>query len=130
MKKILPLALLLSLGSLSFVDRRSVPFGYRYEVVAASNSLNDLYELYDYKEHLIDVYDRTVLTLDSRHRQQFLSDHIAVFNYKEGVTSYVNGVIVQTIGPGLGQHLRGDLKKDACDTETIREKFFIFDLFS
>ena len=129
MRKLVPLTLLATVVSLGFADRQSISFQYRYEVVAASNSVSDLCELYEYKEHLIDVYDRSLLTVDSDYRQEFLQARISVFDYKAGITKYVNGVIVQVIGNGYGRHLKGDLRKSACDTEAIREKFFIFDLF-
>ena len=86
--------------------------------------------LYSYKEHLIETYEKVLLTTDSSFKNEYLNSYIETFDYKNAVTKYVNGVIIQTIGKGYGKKISGDLRVSECDEEPIREKFYIFDLFN
>lgn len=130
MKKLIPLLLLLTTLSVSFKDNKSTKFLYKYEIRAATNSTKDLYDLYSYKEHLIETYEKVLLTTDSSFKNEYLNSYIETFDYKDAVTKYVNGVIIQTIGKGHGKKISGDLRVSECDEEPIREKFYIFDLFN
>lgn len=130
MKKLIPLLLLLTTLSVSFKDNKSTKFLYKYEIRAATNSTKDLYDLYSYKEHLIETYEKVLLTTDSSFKNEYLNSYIETFDYKDAVTKYVNGVIIQTIGKCFGKKISGDLRVSECDEEPIREKFYIFDLFN
>ena len=130
MKKLIPLLLLLTTLSVSFKDNKSTKFLYKYEIRAATNSTKDLYDLYSYKEHLIETYEKVLLTTDSSFKNEYLNSYIETFDYKNAVTKYVKGVIIQTIGKGYGKKISGDLRVSECDEEPIREKFYIFDLFN
>lgn len=130
MKKLIPLLLLLTTLSVSFKDNKSTKFLYKYEIRAATNSTKDLYDLYSYKEHLIETYEKVLLTTDSSFKNEYLNSYIETFDYKDAVTKYVNWVIIQTIGKGYGKKISGDLRVSECDEEPIREKFYIFDLFN
>lgn len=130
MKKLIPLLLLLTTLSVSFKDNKSTKFLYKYEIRAATNSTKDLYDLYSYKEHLIETYEKVLLTTDSSFKNEYLNSYIETFDYKDAVTKYVNGVIIQKIGKGFGKKISGDLRVSECDEEPIREKFYIFDLFN
>ena len=130
MNKAIPLVILFSTLVVGFNDNHSAKFLYKYEIKAASNSTKDLYDLYSYKEHLIEKYEKILLTTDAKFKNEYLNSYIETFDYKEAKTKYVNGVIIQTIGKGYGQKITGDFRVSECDEKPIREKFYIFDLFN
>lgn len=130
MRKSILLLITIGLAVVGFKSPSSSKFQYRYQVIANSNSVSDLYDLYEYKERLIDTYEKLLLTVDDNYRQEYLTKRISSFNYKDAVTRYVNGVIVQIIGDGLGRNVSGSLRVSECDMEPVREKFFIFELFN
>ena len=114
----------------SFKYNKSTKFLNKYEIRYSTNSTKDLYDLYSYKEHLIETYEKVLLTTDSSFKNEYLNSYIETFDYKDAVTNYVTGVIIQTIVIGYGKNISGDLRVSECDEEPIREKFYIFDLFN
>ena len=87
----------------------TVPFQYRYEIRA--DSFHPIEELNLYKEKAI----RANL-------------HLFEFNSRIKA-SYQEGIIHLTVGSGRGFMISGELRKDQCDSETIREKYYFLDLF-
>lgn len=91
MKKLIPLLLLLTTLSVSFKDNKSTKFLYKYEIRAATNSTKDLYDLYSYKEHLIETYEKVLLTTDSSFKNEYLNSYIETFDYKDAVQNTLMG---------------------------------------
>ena len=104
-------------------------FTYEYRVVLNSNSMGDLLEGYTYKEHLIDNYNDLINYLDPSLHQDAVINNIDKFAKKGSVARYEEGKIVVYVGDAKGDALKGELKKDSCDTSNIRVKFFFSKFF-
>lgn len=130
MKKLIPFALLATLGCFSFASENSEPFAYRYEIRANSSAIQDQMMLYTYKELLVDYYDELCLKLPASYHDQAIRENITNFSI-EGKTSakLSYGTILIKVGSGLGPSIRGDLRKSVCDEEVIDTKFFFFEIF-
>ena len=106
-------------------------FKYVYQIKANSYSPKDCVNLYYYKEKLIDKYEELTFTLKQSYVGSFLQDNISVFEFDSNCSSkYVNGVIVLTLGQGKGSVIEGKLRMNSCDDSVIREKIYLFDIFS
>lgn len=115
-----------ALGNLS-----SEPFKFKYEITANSNYAGDIYNLYTYKEKVIDIYDEYFLPLSDENREKKLINSIDLFNVSDKCRAYyVSGTIVVLVGEAKGMTLLGDLRTNSCDETVIRTKIFIFDIFN
>ena len=108
----------------------SSSFKYLYQIKANSYTPKDTIKLYYYKEKLIDQYEKMAFSLKNEYLHQTIKQNISDFNFDDNcVASYVNGVIVLTLGEGRGSLIEGKLRQNSCDNSVIREKIFIFELF-
>lgn len=112
----------------------SEPFKYKYEITGNSKTASEIYDLYTYKERLIDIYDKNFLTLSEKKREVKLINDIDLFNMinmnNNCRSYYVSGTIVVLIGEAKGMTITGDLRSNSCDETVIRTKIFIFDIFN
>ena len=109
----------------------SEPFKYKYEITGNSKTASEIYDLYTYKEKLIDIYDKNFLALSEKKREVKLINEIDLFNMDDKCRSYyVSGTIVVLIGEAKGMTITGDLRSNSCDETVIRTKVFIFDIFN
>lgn len=104
-------------------------FDYEYMIVLNSNSMKDVLDGYTYKEYLIDEYNDLINYLDPSLHQDAVINNIDRFAKDGSVAKYENGKIVVYVGNASGDSLKGELKKDACDTSTIRVKFYFSKYF-
>lgn len=131
MQKIISVIPLFLLGLSSFSNLTDEPFKYKYQIVANSNSPSDIYDLYDYKERVIDIYEDHYLYMSQKEIEKDLVENIEIFKLNNDVRPYyAYGTIVLMVGNANGMCLEGSLRKDSCDDSVIRTKVFIFDLFS
>lgn len=120
----------LALVGSTMLNLSSEPFKYKYEITANSNSAGDVYNLYDYKERLIDVYDEHFLALNEQKREEKLVNEISLFELDSSCRAYyASGTIVVLVGDASGMTISGDLRSDSCDETVLRTKIFIFDIF-
>ena len=112
----------------------SEPFKYKYEITGNSKTASEIYDLYTYKERLIDIYDKNFLALSEKKREVKLINDIDLFNMinmnNNCRSYYVSGTIVVLIGEAKGMTITGDLRSNSCDETVIRTKIFIFDIFN
>lgn len=120
----------IALVASTMLNLSSEPFKYKYEITANSNSAGDIYNLYDYKERLIDVYDEHFLALNEKNREEKLVNEISLFKLDSLCRAYyASGTIVVLVGDASGMTISGDLRSDSCDETVLRTKIFIFDIF-
>ena len=109
----------------------STAFKYAYQIKANSYSPRDSVNLYYYKEKLIEKYEELTFTLKQSYINSFLKDNISLFEFDETCSAkYINGTILLTLGQGKGSVIEGKLRVNACDDSVIREKIYLFDIFS
>lgn len=114
-----------------FVVLSEEPFQYKYEIVANSTSPKDIVDLYNYKEKVINIYEKKFMGLSSKELEVKLIKDISLFTIApDARPSYAYGTIVILVGKAEGMHLQGNLKTNTCDETIIRTKILLFDLFS
>ena len=107
------------------------PFSYTYEIVSNSRNPSDMVDLYYYKERLIDTYEAYFMNLDVGMIGERVKENISLFKFNDSArVYYISGTIVVLLGSSKGYVVKGNLRSNECDTTVIREKFYIFDLFS
>lgn len=104
-------------------------FTYEYRVVLNSNSMKDVLNGYVYKEYLIDQYNEIINYLEPSLHQDAVINNINRFSKEGSIARYEDGRIVVYIGDAKGESLKGELKKDICDTSNIRVKFYFSKYF-
>lgn len=104
-------------------------FTYEYNVILNSNSMGDLLKGYEYKEYLIDNYNDLINYLDPSLHQDAVINNLEKFAKDGSVAKYENGKIIVYVGEAKGNAIKGELKKDSCDTSNIRVKFFFSKFF-
>lgn len=104
-------------------------FEYKYKVILNSNSMSDVLNGYTYKEHLIDEYNDLINYLDPSLHTDAVITNIDKFAKNGSKASYENGEIIVYVGDAKGKAITGELKKDKCDTSTVRVKFFFSKYF-
>ena len=130
MIKKLVATVLLSTGLIAGgVSEKNKAFSYQYRVVLNSNSFSDVLDGYTYKEYLIDEYNDLINYLDPSLHQDAIINNINNFAKEGSSAKYEDGVIVVYVGAAKGDALKGQLKKDACDTSNIRVKFYFSKYF-
>lgn len=128
-KKIISVvALSTGLISGAVIDKQE-EFKYEYNVILNSNSMGDVLDGYTYKEYLIDNYNDIINYLDPSLHQDAVINNIDKFAKEGSIAKYENGKIVVYIGESKGSALKGELKKDSCDTSNVRVKFFFSKFF-
>lgn len=130
MKQILAAAFITLTSTVGIFNMPENVFQYKYEIVAESKSASDTVRLYNYKEQLIDTYEKYFFEVPDNLFESTLKNSIFLFEFQENArASYFNGVIVVLLGEAKGLRIEGALRRDSCDSVTIREKIFIFELF-
>ena len=125
-KMLIPFISLLGVGTIS----EPLNFQYQYKVVGNSYHPFDQNQIYFYKEKLIDTYEYLVFGFDEREHGNIIKNNIDSFVFDDYcIAAYQEGQIVLIIGNGLGPIYKGKLRKNECDENVIREKFYIFELF-
>jgi hypothetical protein len=104
-------------------------FNYEYRIVLNSNSIKDVLDGYTYKEHLIDQYNELINYLDPSLHQDAVINNINKFAREGSSARYEDGRIVVYVGNANGDALKGELKKNACDTSNVRVKFYFSKYF-
>ncbi len=108
----------------------TMPFQYRYEIRADSFHPIEELNLYYYKEELIETYEKLCLNLDAIYKEKAIRANLHLFEFNSRIkAAYQEGIIHLTVGSGRGFMISGELRKDQCDSETIREKYYFLDLF-
>ena len=111
------------------ISQESKKFTYEYRVVLNSNSMKDVLDGYTYKEYLIDEYNALINYLDPSLHQDAVIANIDKFAKEGSVAKYEDGKIIVYVGEANGDALKGELKKDTCDTSNIRVKFYFSKYF-
>ena len=111
------------------VSKETKKFNYEYRVVLNSNSMKDVLDGYTYKEYLIDEYNELINYLDPSLHQDAVINNIDRFAKQGSIARYEDGAIVVYVGEAKGDALKGDLKKNACDTSNVRIKFYFSKYF-
>ena len=107
-----------------------VSFTYTYRIVGNSYHPADQTSLYYYKEQLIDQYEALVFGNEEREYPDILKKNIGTFRFDDQcIPAYSNGSLLLVIGNGNGMTIKGNLRRNGCDENVIREKFYIFELF-
>lgn len=123
---------LISTGILFFssVSEKASTFKYLYQIKGNSFATKDCIDIYYYKEKLIDKYEDIAFTIKEEYLDEALKTNISLFKFDDKCfPSYKNGILLLTIGEGKGSLIEGKLRYNACDSEVIREKIYIFDIF-
>ena len=128
-KKLIATVLLSSGLVVGGVTQKTKKFNYEYRVVLNSNSMKDVLQGYTYKEYLIDEYNNLINYLDPSLHQDAVINNINKFAKEGSVAKYEDGAIVVYVGDANGDALKGELKKDACDTSNVRVKFYFSKYF-
>lgn len=128
-KKILSVVVLSSGLVVGTIKQNSEKFSYEYRVVLNSNKTGDVLDGYTYKEYLIDEYNDLINYLDPELHQDAVINNIDKFAKSGSRASYEDGVIVIYIGEAKGDAIKGELKKNTCDTSNVRVKFFFSKYF-
>ena len=90
---------------------------------------NSELEGYTYKEYLIDEYNDLINYLDPSLHTDAVINNINSFAKEGSVAKYVDGKIVIYVGEAKGNSIKGELKKNSCDTSNVRIKFFFTKFF-
>lgn len=128
-KKIIATVLLSTGLVVGGVSEKNKAFSYKYRVVLNSNSFADMLDGYTYKEYLVDEYNNLINYLDPSLHQDAVINNINKFAKNGSRAIYEDGVIVVYVGEAKGNALKGELKKDACDTSNVRVKFYFSKYF-
>lgn len=108
----------------------SVSFNYKYQIKANSYSPLDVSTAYYYKEKMIDKYEDFFFDLEEKSQIEYAINHTDFFKLYDNVSvKNINGTICVTIGKGKGSLIKGQFKKNECDSGVINEKYFILDIF-
>lgn len=119
MKKIVVFFLLFNL-CLNVYSKETVP---KYKIIANSNSLSDIKEMYKIKNDLLINYKEWIKSVDDI--DQVLYDHQYVYN-----AHYINGIYTIILGDGNGKELKGTLKSNYCESSNnVTKKSFIWEFF-
>lgn len=111
------------------ISNNTKQFTYEYRVVLNSNSMSDVLDGYVYKEYLIDRYNELINYLDPSLHQDAVINNIYKFAKDGSSARYEDGVIVVYVGAAKGDAIKGELKKDSCDTSGVRVKFYFSKYF-
>ncbi len=131
MKNYILLGLVTLTASFGVLDVPEQPFSYTYEIVSSSRNPSDITKLYYYKEQLIDTYELYFMDLGVEKIESAIKNSISIFKFDDNARPYyINGTIVVLLGEAKGVSLKGELRTSECDKTVIREKIYIFDLFS
>lgn len=128
-KKILSVVVLSSGLVVGSIKQNNAEFSYEYRVVLNSNKTGDVLDGYTYKEYLIDEYNDLINYLDPSLHQDAVVNNIDKFAKDGSKASYEDGVIVIYVGEAKGDAIKGELKKDKCETSNVRIKFFFSKYF-
>lgn len=128
-KKIVTTIVLSSGLIIGGASAKTKEFTYEYQVVLNSNSMKDVLNGYVYKEYLIDQYNEIINYLEPSLHQDAVINNINRFSKEGSIARYEDGRIVVYIGDAKGDALKGELKKDICDTSNIRVKFYFSKYF-
>lgn len=128
-KKIVTTIVLSSGLIIGGASAKTKEFTYEYRVVLNSNSMKDVLNGYVYKEYLIDQYNEIINYLEPSLHQDAVINNINRFSKEGSIARYEDGRIVVYIGDARGEALKGELKKDICDTSNIRVKFYFSKYF-
>ena len=128
-KKIVTTIVLSSGLIIGGASAKTKEFTYEYRVVLNSNSMKDVLNGYVYKEYLIDQYNEIINYLEPSLHQDAVINNINRFSKEGSIARYEDGRIVVYIGDAKGDALKGELKKDICDTSNIRVKFYFSKYF-
>ncbi len=127
---LIPAILTVATLTTTILTNDTTPFQYRYEIRADSYHPVEEINLYYYKEELIDTYERLCLDMDMIYQESAIKNNLYLFEFNSHIkASYVDGTIVLVVGRGQGYVIRGQLRKNQCDSETVREKYYFLDLF-
>ena len=128
-KKIVTTIVLSSGLIIGGASAKTKEFTYEYRVVLNSNSMKDVLNGYVYKEYLIAQYNEIINYLEPSLHQDAVINNINRFSKEGSIARYEDGRIVVYIGDAKGDALKGELKKDICDTSNIRVKFYFSKYF-
>ena len=124
------LSILSSLLVLSSNVNLNSEFKYQYEIKTNSYSPLDDSAGYYYKEKMIDRMEYLLFSIDEDERSSYLINHLDEFKFSDDAeVSYQMGIICITIGKGNGRIIKGQFRKNTCDEQVIREKYYILELF-
>lgn len=126
--------LLMSVVSSILLVSNSLPaysnFNYQFEIRTNSYSPLDEASGYYYKEKLIDKVEYQLFTLEEKEHTYYIINHIDDYKFYDDVNvSYQMGTLCVVIGEGKGIVIRGKFRKNICDENVIREKYYILELF-
>ena len=129
MKKFLSLVSIVFLSSTSS-NVKVEEFNYSYTIVASSNDMSDLMELYNVKEKTIDNYETLVFNINENYHTQTIVDNLEYFSSDNYTAYYKNNELYIVIGEGKGKQVSGDLRRNGCDVKPIRVQFYFSKFFS
>lgn len=119
MKKII-ICMIIVMNSVTVNASMNYP---KYQIIANSNSEEDIKELYTIKNELLINYSEWVKSVDNE--IDVLIDHLYVYD-----AVFYNGVYKITLGDGEGKTISGDLKVSYCTTTNeITKKSWFLSLF-
>ena len=119
------LVLMSSNGSVTYSE-----FKYKYQI--KTNSYNPLDEAagYYYKEEMIDKFEYELFSLSKENHTNYVVNNLEHFKLcDDAQVSYQMGTICVTLGNGQGKIIKGEFRKNECDEQVIREKYYILELF-
>ncbi|MCD7892943.1 MAG: hypothetical protein LUG60_04495 [Erysipelotrichaceae bacterium] len=117
MKKIM-FILLCGMLCMSVSAESSIP---QYQIIANSNSSDDIKEMYTIKNQLLEDYKLWSEGVDNV--DQVLADHTNEYN-----ATYNQGIYTIILGNGEGKSLTGELKVNYCSSTTdIKKKSLLFE---
>lgn len=120
MKKILIIIIIL-LNITTVTAKKEIP---KYKIIANSNNIEDIEEMYKIKNELLFKYKQWVKGVDDIY--QVLADHEKDYNAK-----YYNGLYTIILGKGKGKTLEGKLQVSYCTTsKEIKKKSWLVSMFS
>jgi len=126
MKKYLALILIaitlfFTVSSLSKIEAKE-EYDYKYKVIANSNSIDDLVELYETKEILVISYNNAI-------ENDLLIEDVYHSFSNENIVLEGNTFVIR-LGNAKGISLEGKLKTNACDTSTINNRYALLEWLS
>lgn len=92
-----------------------------FNIIANSNSKEDITTMYQYKNDIIRSYQEMITGVEE---EEVMKDLTLLYPQMR----YENNQLVLMIGEGKGKNISGELKKDYCEVE-IKPKSFISGLF-
>ena len=74
--------------------------------------------------------EHLIFLIEEKDRSNYIFNHLEEFKFSDDAkVTYQMGIVCVTLGEGKGRIIKGQFRKNECDEQVIREKYYILELF-